>query len=178
MTAPHPDPWRTTAESVAQEAGRLLPFAFALLVALAAWVAWEEIGEPLASVPGSNGYYTLEDASAHIAGNMIPALPVLALIWGLAELCWLLRALARGRLWEPGVTGPIARLGMAVVLAGLLAATAVPLLARGGDPAAIAFSSVNLALIALGVGLMVFERLVRRLVSAANDLRDETQSFI
>lgn len=178
MTNTLNDPWQFASERVAEEAGRLLPFAYTLLIALVIWVSWEEIGEPFASAVGSEGYYTLDEARGHVAANLVSTLPVFALIWALAELCRFLRDLSKQNLWRPGVTRALVRLGCAVVLASLLAVFAVPSLKALSLTAPPDLSSINLAVIALGFGLILLERLVQRLLTASKALREETQSFI
>lgn len=178
MTETLNDPWQFASERVAEEASRLLPFAYSLLIALIVWVGWEEIGEPFASAVGSEGYYTLDEAKGHVAANLVSTLPVFGLMWALAELCLFLRDLSKQHLWRPGVTRALFRLGCAVVLTALTAAFVVPQLKVVGLVTPPDLSSINLAVIALGLGLILLERLLQRLLTAAKALREETQSFI
>lgn len=172
-----PDPWSYAAAQVARSARTLLPFAYGLCIAIAAFVMWEEIAEPLVSAAGSSGYYTFEEARGHVAANLLAALPVFPLIWGLCEVSLFLRGLARGGLWNRHATRAIARLGAAIILAGLVSAIIQPWLLGADGPVARA-RSLDLAVIALGIGLILLERLLNSLVRAANELRAENQSFI
>ncbi|MEM9502174.1 MAG: hypothetical protein AAF941_10070 [Pseudomonadota bacterium] len=175
--APVRDPWSHTANQVAQSAQKLLPLAYGLCIALAAFVGWEEIGEPFVSAASSGGYYTFAEARSHAAANLIAALPVFPMIWGLVEVSLFLRQLAQGMLWSPSCMSGIGRLGAAIIVAGLIAAIVQPWLMKP-DAFDLGPRSSDVAIVGLGIGLILLARLLTSLVKAANELRAESQSFV